>query len=60
VTQCGGKLLGGISKIEIADGDWLPAGVVALEFESLQNAKEWFNSADYRAAVGGVIFVDEV
>ena len=26
VTKCGGKILGGGSKIEIADGDWLPVG----------------------------------
>ena len=40
VTQYGGKFLGGGmgSKIEIADGDWLPAEVCAFEFESLQKA----------------------
>ena len=66
VTKYGGKILGGGSKIEIADGDWLPAGVVALEFESLAKAKEWYNSPEYQAVisgrlestVGGVVFVD--
>ena len=66
VAQYGGKILGGGSKIEIADGDWLPVGVVALEFESLAKAKEWYNSPEYQAViggrlestVGGVVFVD--
>tara|TARA_B100000315_G_scaffold23690_1_gene20524 strand:+ start:423 stop:713 length:291 start_codon:yes stop_codon:yes gene_type:complete len=66
VVQYGGKILAGGSKIEIADGDWLPAGVVALEFESLAKAKEWYNSLEYQAViggrlestVGGVVFVD--
>lgn len=53
VTHYGGKVLGGGSKIEIADGDWLPMGVVALEFESLEKAKEWYNSKEYQAVVGG-------
>ena len=53
VAQYGGKVLGGGSKIEIADGDWLPVGVVALEFESLAKAKEWYNSKEYQAVVGG-------
>ena len=53
VTQYGGKFLGGGSgsKIEIADGDWLPAEVCAFEFETLQKAKEWYNSAEYQALI---------
>ncbi len=66
VAQYGGKVLGGGSKIEIADGDWLPVGVVALEFESLAKAKEWYNSKEYQAVVvgrlestiGGLVFVE--
>ncbi len=52
--------------IEIADGDWLPAEVCAFEFESLQKAKEFYNSAEYQAViadrlettVSSVIFID--
>ncbi len=41
-------------------------GVVALEFESLAKAKEWYNSKEYQAViagrlestVGGLVFVD--
>ncbi len=66
VAQYGGKLLAGGNKIEVADGNWTPAGVVALEFESLERAKEWYNSTEYQAVIGrrfqsaqgGVVFVD--
>ncbi len=66
VVQYGGKFLAGGTKIEIADGDWSPVGVMAAEFESLAKAKEWYNSPEYQAVVarrlestvGGVIFVD--
>ena len=55
VAKYGGKVLGGGSKIEIADGDWNPVGVVALEFESLAKAKEWYSSSEYQAVVAGRI-----
>ena len=66
VVQYGGKFLAGGTKIEIADGDWSPVGVMAAEFASLAKAKEWYNSTEYQAVVakrlestvGGVIFVD--
>ena len=66
VAQYGGKLLAGGNKIEIADGNWNPVGVVCIEFESLAKAKEWYNSSEYQAVIagrtestdGGVVFVD--
>ena len=66
VTKYGGKFLAGGTKIETADGDWKPIGVMCAEFENLAKAKEWYNSAEYQAAIGGrlqstvssAIFVD--
>ena len=66
LAQYGGKFLGGGTKIEISDGDWSPVGVLAVEFERLAKAKEWYNSKEYQAViagrlestVGGVVFVD--
>ena len=66
VSQYGGKVLAGGNKIEIADGNWKPAGVVCLEFENIAKAKEWYNSSEYQAVIadrveateGGLIFVD--
>ena len=53
VVQYGGKFLAGGTKIEIADGDWSPVGVMAAEFESLAKAKECYNSRESQAVVSG-------
>ena len=66
IAQYGGKFLGGGNKIEVADGNWSPAFVIAAEFESLEKAKEWYNSPEYQAVISkrlnstqsGVVFVD--
>jgi uncharacterized protein (DUF1330 family) len=66
VAKYGGKVIVGGNKIEVADGIWSPVGVVVLEFPSLQRAKEWYNSPEYKPLVSrrkasstsGVIFVD--
>ena len=66
VAQFGGKILGGGNKIEVMDGNWSPVGVLAIEFESIAKAKEWYNSSEYQAVlpkrlsttVSGVVFVD--
>jgi uncharacterized protein (DUF1330 family) len=66
VGKYGGKRVAGGTKIEVADGTWVPSGMVVLEFESLAKAKEWYNSPEYQAVVGerlkasdgGLIFVD--
>ena len=66
VVHYGGKFLAGGTKIETADGDWSPVGVMAEEFKSLANAKESYNSPEYQAVVagrsestvGGLVFVD--
>ena len=65
-VKYGGKLLGGGDKIEVMDGDWSPAAVAAIEFESLAKAKGWYHSSEYQAVLpkrmnttnGGVVFVD--
>ena len=69
LAKYGGKILGGGDKgdkIEVVDGDWSPVAVVAIEFESLAKAKEWYKSPEYQAVLpkrlnttkGGVVFVD--
>ena len=35
VHQYGGKFVAGGTKIEVADGNWSPIGLVVIEFESL-------------------------
>ncbi|MDP6497900.1 MAG: DUF1330 domain-containing protein [Dehalococcoidia bacterium] len=62
---CGTVVIGS-TKIEVADGNWSPTGMVVVEFETMAKAKEWYNSPDYNPLVlrrtasadSGVIFVD--
>jgi uncharacterized protein (DUF1330 family) len=67
LEKYGGKVIVGGNKIEVADGNWAPAGAIVVQFESLQKAKQWYNSREYHplvarrkaaAATTGVIFLD--
>ena len=49
----GGKILGGGTNIEVADGTWSPVGMIVIEFESMARAKEWYNSPEYSAVKSG-------
>ena len=50
IAPFGGRVVGGGSDIVPADGDWLPAGLVVLEFPSMATAKAWYESPAYRNA----------
>jgi uncharacterized protein (DUF1330 family) len=52
VAQYGGKLVLNSTKIENGDRGWNPAGMVVVEFESVDQAKKWYNSPEYQAVVG--------
>jgi uncharacterized protein (DUF1330 family) len=66
VEKFGGKIVMGSDKVEAADGNWSPIGIVVLEFESLERAKQWYNSPEYSAVrpmrlesgTSGTIFAD--
>jgi len=66
VAQYGGKLVINSTKIDSGDGEWNPAGMVVLEFESVEQARKWYNSPEYQAVIdqrfdstdGALIFVD--
>ena len=36
---------------EVMEGDWAPQGFMVAEFESLEQAKRWYNSPEYQAAL---------
>ncbi len=36
--------------VELLEGDWLPKRLVIIEFESVEQAKHWYNSPEYREA----------
>jgi uncharacterized protein (DUF1330 family) len=44
----GGKYLVRGGKTEVIEGDWQPKRLVVLEFESMERAKAWLNSEEYR------------
>lgn len=43
----GGKFLVRGGRAERLEGDWVPGRVVVLEFDSVERAREWWNSAEY-------------
>lgn len=48
VEAYGGKFIVRGGKAENLEGDWQPNRVVVLEFESIEQAKAWWNSDEYR------------
>ena len=65
LEKYGAKVIIASESVEVADGDWSPIGAVVIEFDSMERAKEWYNSPEYaavkplrlKAAKTGVIFV---
>lgn len=50
VAQYGGRSLLQGTRNEVLEGDWSPKRVVVVEFPSLQQARAWYDSAEYQAA----------
>jgi uncharacterized protein (DUF1330 family) len=48
VTMYGGRYLVRGGKVEVLEGDWCPARYVILEFPTVDRAREWWNSPEYR------------
>jgi uncharacterized protein (DUF1330 family) len=48
VAQYGGRFLVRGGAAEQLEGDWQPRRVVVLEFPSLEQAKRWYHSEEYR------------
>ncbi len=52
VKAYGGKFVVRGGKAENLEGDWIPNRVVVLEFESVEQAKAWYHSEEYREPKG--------
>ena len=52
VEAYGGKFIVRGGAAENMEGDWEPNRVVVLEFESVAQAKAWYNSEEYREPKG--------
>jgi uncharacterized protein (DUF1330 family) len=46
----GGKFLIRGGQVENLEGDWEPQGFVMLQFDSVEQAKRWWDSEEYREA----------
>ena len=50
IEAYGGKYLARGGAAETLEGDWQPNRVVILEFESIERARQWLDSPEYRDA----------
>lgn len=49
VQKYGGRFLVRGGAMEVIEGEWRPKRVVVLEFPSLEQARRWYDSEEYRA-----------
>ena len=50
IETYGGKYLARGGRAEKLEGNWEPDRIVILEFESVETAKKWIDSPEYREA----------
>jgi uncharacterized protein (DUF1330 family) len=50
IAAHGGRYIARGGHSEALEGQWEPCRVVILEFESVERAKQWIDSAEYREA----------
>lgn len=50
IKTYGGKFIVRGGKAELLEGEEKPKRIVVLEFESVEKAKQWWNSPEYREA----------
>ena len=48
IQKYGGRYLARAGRWEVVEGQWQPKSVVVLEFPSVEQAKQWYHSEDYR------------
>ncbi len=68
IAAYGGRFIARGGRTEVLEGEWRPNRVVIIEFESVERAKEWWASEEYRAAkelrqrtsIGSLIVVEGV
>jgi uncharacterized protein (DUF1330 family) len=49
LSKYGGKFLVRGGRVEALEGGWSPKRLVVLEFPSMEQAKRWYDSEEYRA-----------
>ena len=66
VTKYGGRFIVRGGRVESKEGGWQPKRMVALEFPSMEQALEWYDSPEYapliklrqKASKGKLIIVE--
>jgi uncharacterized protein (DUF1330 family) len=48
IEQYGGRYLVRGGQVETLEGEWQPKRVVVLEFPTVEQAKRWYDSEEYR------------
>ena len=51
VVKHGGRLLVGNGAREVLEGSWTPNELIIIEFPSMQELKDWYNSEEYRPLI---------
>ena len=51
LAQYGGKFIARGGRIDVLEGTWNPKRVVICEFDSLERARQWYESPEYRPAM---------
>jgi uncharacterized protein (DUF1330 family) len=49
IARYGGRYIVRGGRMDVLEGDWRPTRVVILEFPSVEQAKRWYDSEEYRA-----------
>ena len=50
IERHGGRFLVRGGPFEVLEGDWVPTRLVVAEFPSVETARRWYESDDYREA----------
>ena len=48
IAAAGGRFIARGGEVVVLEGDWRPKRLVLLEFEDVDAAKRWYDSAEYR------------
>lgn len=51
VAQYGGKALVRNGNFEVLEGAWTPKSIAVLEFRSMDAARRWYNSPEYKPLI---------
>ena len=68
IERYGGKYLVRGGRLETIEGEWRPKRIVVLEFSTVEQAKRWYDSEEYRplrevrrgSARGHIVLVEGV